>query len=56
MENQEIAQLKVYVPEFNKIKFQAKCTENRSDMTKIVNKFISLYLSDNEALMPLLSD
>ena len=56
MENQEIAQLKVYVPDLTKIKFQAKCTENRSDMTKIVNKFISLYLSDNEVLMPLLTD
>jgi hypothetical protein len=56
MENQEITQLKVYVPETKKINFQVKCTKNRSDMTKIVNKFISLYLSDNEALMPLLSD
>lgn len=56
MENQEISQLKVYVPEITKIKFQVKCTENRSDMTKVVNKFISLYLSDNEALIPLLAD
>lgn len=56
MENQEIKQLKVYVPELNIIEFKSKCTKNRSDMTKVVNKFISLYLSDNEALMPLLSE
>lgn len=52
----KIGQLKVYIPEAKKTEFQVKCTKNHSDMTKIVNKFISLYLSDNEELMPLLAD
>jgi hypothetical protein len=52
----KIEQLKVYVPETKKIEFQIKCTKNHSDMTKIINKFISLYLSDNDVLMPLLID
>lgn len=48
--------LRVDLPKSEKIQFMVKCAENDTDMTTIVKKFISLYLSDNEVLMPLLSD
>ena len=52
----DIEQLSVNLPRTDKKQFQVKCTLSNTDMTTIIKKFISLYLSDNEVLMPLLTD
>ena len=50
--NTDTAQMKVYVtPEINKVKFQVLCTENRTDMTKAINKYIALCLTENKLIV-----
>ena len=52
----QLKSLRVDLPKDEQIRFNIKCTQNETNMTTIIRKFISLYLSDNEVLMPLLSD
>lgn len=52
----ELKSLRVDLPKDMQIGFNIKCTQNETTMTTVIKKFISLYLSDNEVLMPLLSE